>query len=96
VDCKDTQELSTEFHYSWILTLIAFMGWQEPEYVVFSTRPQLARVRYLLLRSGPQTRHNKENGIIFEAYLWNIQEAISQSWRITPEVVVQYGDIANF
>jgi hypothetical protein len=39
VDCKDTQDLGTEFHYSWLLTLIAFMGWREPEYVVFCTRP---------------------------------------------------------
>jgi hypothetical protein len=96
VDCKDAQDLGTKFHYSWLLTLIAFMGWWEPEYVVFATRPQPAGARYLLLRSGPQARHKRENGIIFEAYLWDIQEAISRSWRITPEVVARYGDIANF
>jgi hypothetical protein len=76
-DCKDAQDLGTEFHYSWLITLIAFMGWREPRYVVFCTRPQPAGARYLLLRSGPQARHKRENGIIFEAYLWDIQEAIS-------------------
>jgi hypothetical protein len=39
VDCKDAQDLGTKFHYSWLITLIAFMGWQEPEYVIFCTRP---------------------------------------------------------
>jgi hypothetical protein len=39
VDCKDAQDLGTKFHYSWLLTLIAFMGWREPEYVIFCTRP---------------------------------------------------------
>jgi hypothetical protein len=53
VDCRDVQELGTKFHYSWLITLIAFMGWQEPEYVVFSTRPQPEGERYRLLRLGP-------------------------------------------
>jgi hypothetical protein len=40
-DCKDAQDLGTEFHYSWLIKLIAFMGWKEPRYVVFCTRPKL-------------------------------------------------------
>ena len=96
VDCRDVQELGTKFHYSWMITLIAFMGWREPEYVVFATRPQPTRARYLVLRSGPQAKQKRDNGIIFEAYLWDMQEAINRSWRITPEVVTRYGNIANF
>jgi hypothetical protein len=45
------------------------MGWEELEYVVFATRPQPEGARYRVLRSGPQARQNKDNGIIFEAYL---------------------------
>jgi hypothetical protein len=96
VDYKDAQDLGTEFHYSWFLTLIAFKGWREPEYVVFCTRPQPVGARYLLLISRPQAKHKRENGIIFEEYLRDIQEAISRSRRITPEAVMRYGDIANF
>jgi hypothetical protein len=88
VDCKDAQDLGTEFHYSWFLTLIAFnVGWREPEYVVFCNRPQPTGARYLSLRFGPQARNKRENGIIFEAYLRDIQEAIIRSWRITLEAV---------
>jgi hypothetical protein len=28
-DCKDVQDLGTKFHNSWLITLIAFMGWKE-------------------------------------------------------------------
>jgi hypothetical protein len=38
-DCKDALDLGTEFHYSWLITLIAFMGWREPRYVICCTRP---------------------------------------------------------
>jgi hypothetical protein len=31
-DCKDAQDLGTKFHYSWLLMLIAIMGWKEPDY----------------------------------------------------------------
>jgi hypothetical protein len=77
VDCKDAQDLGTEFHYSWLITLIAFIGWREPEYVIFCTKPQPTGERYILLRSEPQGKHKRENGIIFEAYLWDIYEYIS-------------------
>jgi hypothetical protein len=72
------------------------MGWREPEYVVFCTRPQPAGARYLLLRSGPQSRHKREKGIIFEAYIRDIHESINQTWRITLEAITRYGDITNF
>jgi hypothetical protein len=78
VDWKDAEYLGTKFHYSWILTLKSFMGWWEPEYVIFCNRPQRAGARYLLLKSRPQARHKRENGILFEAYLQDIQEDINR------------------
>jgi hypothetical protein len=29
-DCKDAQDLGTEFHYSWLMILIALIGWKDP------------------------------------------------------------------
>jgi hypothetical protein len=76
-DCKDAQDIGTEFHYSWLITLIAFMGWKEPRYVVFCTRPKPKGARYLLLKAGTNYRHKRKNGIIFESYLHDMQEAIN-------------------
>jgi hypothetical protein len=96
IEYKDAQKLGTKFHYSWVLTLIAFMGWKELDYVIFCTTPPLGGTRYCILKSMPLANHKKGNGIIFEAYLREIQEAINQAWRITPEVVTRFRGIANF
>jgi hypothetical protein len=96
-DCKDAQDLGTKFHYSWLIMLIAFMGWREPRYVTFGTRPKPNQgARYLLLKATSDARHKRMNGSIFEGYLRDLQEAINNMWRITPQVVAQYRDIANF
>jgi len=96
IDYKDAQDACTEFHYSWLFTLIDFMGWRELEYVVFSTTPQLGGAIYRILRAGPLANQKKENEIVFEAYPREIQESIDRAWRITPEAVARYGDIGNF
>jgi hypothetical protein len=69
-DCKDVQDLGTEFHYSWLITLIAFMGWREPRYVTFCTRPKPNQgKRYSLLKEMMSASHKRMNGSIFEGYL---------------------------
>jgi len=90
------QDLGTKFHYSWLITLIDFVGWRELGYVIFCIKPQPARVRYLFLRSRLHSKHKRENGVIFEAYLCEIHKSISRSWIITPKVVARYVDITNF
>jgi hypothetical protein len=96
-DCKDVKDLGTEFHYSWLIMLIAFTRWTEPRYVTFITRPKPNQgERYLLLKAMLDGRQKRMNGSIFEGYLCDLKEAISNIWSITPEVVTQYRDITNF
>jgi hypothetical protein len=95
-ECKDAQDLGTKFHYSWLITLIAFMGWRETRYVVFGTIPKPNHgARYLLLKARPDARNKRSSESIFEGYLRDIQEAISKRWRITLEVITWHKDIAN-
>jgi hypothetical protein len=96
-DYKDVEDLRIEFHYSWLITLIAFMRWREPRYVTFCTKakPNQGK-RYLLLRATSNASHKRMNGSIFEGYLHDLEEAISKMWTITPEAVAWYKDIANF
>jgi hypothetical protein len=96
IDFKDAQEVGMEFQYSWLITLIAFIGWKESDHVTFCTTPQPGGARYRVMKSVPLANHKKENGIIFEAYLREMQEEINRAWRITPKVVTQFGGIANF
>ena len=84
-DWKDAQDLGIKFHYSWLLMLIAIMGWKEPNYTFFGTRPKSnCGVRYLSLGDMSNAKHKKMNATVFEGYLHDLQEAISNMWRITP------------
>jgi hypothetical protein len=60
------------------------MGWKELDHVIFCTTPWLGGARYHILKSTPLAKHKKENRIIFEAYLREIEEVINRAWRITP------------
>jgi hypothetical protein len=57
-----------------MITLIAFMGWKEPEHVIFCTTPQPGGARYRILKSASLAKHKRENGIVFKAYLWEMQK----------------------
>jgi hypothetical protein len=35
VDYRDAKDNGTEFHYSWLLILIALVGWKEPKLSLF-------------------------------------------------------------
>jgi hypothetical protein len=72
VDYKYVQDASTKFHYSWLITLIDFMGWREPKHIIFCTTPQLGGAGYRVPRSVPLAKHKRENGIVFKAYLREI------------------------
>jgi hypothetical protein len=64
--------------------LIAMMGWKEPNYTFFSTRPNPDHgVRYLSLGVMSDAKHRKMNETIFEGYLHDLQETIAKLWRIT-------------
>jgi hypothetical protein len=61
-----------------MIKLIAIMGWKEPRYVSFGTRPKPNQgARYLFLRAKPEARRKEANGAIFEGYLYELQEEIS-------------------
>jgi len=65
--------------------LITIMGWKEPNYTFFGTRHKSnCGARYLSLGVVSDAKHKKMNATIFEGYLRNLQEAISNLWRITP------------
>jgi hypothetical protein len=42
LDCREVQDQGYEFHYSWLLILIAFVTWEMPEGVTF---PDIEPVR---------------------------------------------------
>jgi hypothetical protein len=45
------------------------------------------------LGSASNSKNRKENATIFEGYLSDIQENITNTWRVTPEEITQYQGI---
>jgi hypothetical protein len=53
--------------------LIAIMGWKEPSYTIFGTRPTPnCGARYLSLGAAPDAKHKKMNAAVFEGYLLDL------------------------
>jgi hypothetical protein len=96
-DYMDAQDLGTEFHYSWLIILIAIMGWKETNYAFFTTRPKPKHgARYLSIGAALDTKNRRINAVIFKGYLHDLQETIAKIWRITPQDGKNYQGIANF
>jgi hypothetical protein len=57
--------------------LIDIVGWKEPNYTFFGTRPKPNYgARYLSLGIVLDATHNKMNAVVFEGYLHDLEEAI--------------------
>jgi hypothetical protein len=96
-DCKDAQDLGTKFHYSWLMILIALIGWKEPPYSYFCDRVGRCHATwYTSMGSTLDSKRRSGNANTFSRYLSDIQDNIANTWRITLEVVTQYQGIANF
>jgi hypothetical protein len=77
-DWKDAHDMGIEFHYSWLIMLIAIMGWKELKCVFFSTRPKPNHgAIYLLLGTTLDARNKKMNTNIFKGYLCDIEDTIA-------------------
>jgi hypothetical protein len=95
-DCKDVHYLGTEFHYSWLLMLITLMGWRESPYSYFCEWiGRCHATRYMSLGRKSDPKHRSTNMGTFAKYFTEIQESIANTWRITPDVVAQYNEIAK-
>jgi hypothetical protein len=84
-DCKDTQDWGSEFHYSWLLILIALVGWKEPTYNMFLQRTgKCGTTRYTSLRSTTDPKEKKINNDVFTLYLMEIQNQVSRHMEDFP------------
>jgi hypothetical protein len=88
-DSKDVKDLRTKFHYSWLIIMIMLIGWKDPTYSYLCDW-------YRSLGRNFDSKKRSGNSITFARYLSDMQENISNTWRIAPEVVVQYQGISNF
>ena len=88
-DCRATQETAQPLRYSWLLIIIAFVGWKVPRDSQFLTVPTDYRgVRYANLWATRDPEHENLSNMVFYTYYQMFCEAIQKMPRITNEVTM--------
>jgi hypothetical protein len=96
-DFKDAKELRIEFHYSWLIILIALVGWEVPKYIIFYPRAgKCCATKYVILWNTSATKERMANSSIFSMYFDEMREKVDDTWRIPPEGVEEHKNIDNF
>jgi hypothetical protein len=96
-DYQDVWDVGMEFHYSWIIILVALVGWKNPKYTMFlQINRRWSATQYESLWHSTVAKDIQENTDIFNTYLEEIQGKVEETWRIPPKVVEQYKTLANF
>jgi hypothetical protein len=97
VDCRDAQDNGTEFHYSWLIILIALGGWQESNFSSFLDRKgKCYAARYESLWQDKDNKNQHENNTIFTMLFEEIQQCTTNVWHIPMEVVQEIEGIIKF
>ena len=78
LDCRGAQDQGYEFHFSWLLILIAFIAWEIPEGATFlDIEPfePLAAKFYMLWYSNDMNKQWQSN-VVFHTYFNQLKNAI--------------------
>jgi hypothetical protein len=96
--CREAQDLGYEFHYSWLIILIAFVAWKMPEGATFPeiepTEPLAAQFSTLWY-TNDMTKQWQSN-VMFHRYYQQLKVSIEAFPRMTPHTLHQYQPIAKF
>ena len=82
-DARDAQEKGRPFHYSWLIVLIALVGWQEPTEAQFPAVPthMPGAARYASLWVSQDKTHQHMTKYVFAVYMMSISyEIIKNPW----------------
>jgi hypothetical protein len=97
-DFRGAHDLGYEFHYSWLIILIAFVAWKMPEGATFpEIEPsESLAARFLTLWYTKDTTKQLQSNAVFHAYYQQLKVAFESFPRMTPCTLHQNRPIAKF
>jgi hypothetical protein len=98
MDCRGVQDQGYEFHFSWLLILIAFIAWKLPEGATFpEIEPfePLAAIFFTLWYSRDMKKQWQSN-VFFHTYFNQLKNAIQYTPRITQNVLHGFRHLMTF
>jgi hypothetical protein len=97
-DCREAQDQGYEFHFSWLLILIAFVAWEMPEGTTFPkvepSEPLAARFTTLWYSSDMAKQW--QSNVVFHTYYLHLTHVIESFPRMTPNTLHTYKPLAKF
>jgi hypothetical protein len=88
----ESQEKGVEFHYAWLLILIAMVGWKEP---AFYQRMRVSgHNTYVAIYANSChstiKRRNTDTNIVFYSYFQFISKVVEATVQIFEEAIIAY------
>ena len=97
-DFHEAQDLGYEFHYSWLIILIAFVAWQMPGGDTF---PEIEPMELLIAQFSTMWYTNDmtkqwQSNAMFHKYYQKLKVAIKAFPYMTPHTLHHYRPIVKF
>ena len=90
-DCRATQESNQLFHYSWLLIIMAFVTWKDPNHSQFVTlKGECRGVQYASLWAHPYLDMQKVSNYMFFTYYQQLCTVVANRSRITKNIIDMY------
>jgi hypothetical protein len=98
LDCREAQDQGYEFHFSWLLILIAFIAWEMPEGATFpDVEPfEPLATKFSTLWYSSDMNKQWQSNVIFHTYYNQLKVAIQATPRITPNTLHRFRPLMKF
>jgi hypothetical protein len=98
LDYREAQDQGYEFHFSWLLILIAFTIWEMPEGATFLDiepfEPLAAKFSTLWYSSDMNKKW--QSNVVFHTYYNQLKTSIQSEPRMTPNTLHRFRPLMNF
>jgi hypothetical protein len=98
LDCREAQDQGYEFHFSWLLILIAFIAWEMPKGATF---PDIEPFEPLAAKFSTLWYSNDMNkqwysNVVFHTYYNQLKLAIQSKPCMTPNTLHRFRPLMKF
>jgi hypothetical protein len=98
LDCREAQDQGYEFHFSWLLILVAFIAWEMPEGATFpDIEPfEPLAVKFSTLWYSNDMNKQWKSNVVFHSYYNQLKVAIQSTPCITPNTLYRFRPLMKF
>jgi hypothetical protein len=98
LDYREAQDQGYEFHFSWLLILIAFIAWELPEGATFiKIEPfEPLAAKFCTLWYSSDMNKQWQSNVVFHAYYNQVKNEIQSTPHLTPNTLHRFRPLIKF